>query len=100
MSSAFNVQYFVKVFPKIFTILAHYRCCGCCVIAGGPCFGMILALIRRFRVKMLYPISNVYVSFSLHPFIAQIFLLYYGMAQVFPFIRGCPALWRSAPSSP
>ena len=38
---------------------------------------------------MLYPISNVYVSFFRStPFIAQIFLLYYGMAQVFPFIRG------------
>ena len=89
MSSAFNVQYFVKVFPKILQFLPTTAAVAVVSLLAALVFGMILSLIRRFRVKMLYPISNVYVSFFRSPpFIAQIFLLYYGMAQVFPFIRG------------
>lgn len=88
VSSAFNVQYFFEVFPKILQYLPTTVTVAFVSFLISLVFGLFMALIRQYRVKILYPLSNVYVSFFRStPFIAQIFLLYYGMAQVFPFIK-------------
>lgn len=50
--------------------------------------GLILAVIIQFKVKILYQLSKTYVSFFRStPFIAQLFLFYYGLSQFSSFIR-------------
>ena len=59
MSSAFNVQYFVKVFPKILQFLPTTAAVAVVSLLAALVFGMILALIRRFRVKMLLSLIHI-----------------------------------------
>jgi putative amino-acid transport system permease protein len=54
----------------------------------GLVLALILAVIRIYNVKILYPISKLYISFFRGtPLLVQLFLLYYGIPQVLPFFR-------------
>ncbi|AOT69194.1 amino acid ABC transporter permease [Geosporobacter ferrireducens] len=49
------------------------------------CIGTTLALIATYRIKLLYPLSRVYISFFRGtPLLVQLFLLYYGIPQIIP----------------
>lgn len=62
----------------------------------GIVFALILALIlaniRVFKVPVLDPLSQLYISFFRGtPLLVQLFLLYYGLPQVFPLLVGLDA---------
>ncbi len=54
--------------------------------------GVILAVIRMYKVKVLHRISEVYISFFRGtPILIQLFLFYYGMPQIIPAFKEIPA---------
>jgi putative amino-acid transport system permease protein len=53
---------------------------------------VILANIRVFKVPVLDQLSQLYISFFRGtPLLVQLFLLYYGLPQVFPWLVGLDA---------
>ena len=62
----------------------------------GVIFALILAVIvaniRVFKVPVLNQISQLYISFFRGtPLLVQLFLLYYGLPQIFPIMVGIDA---------
>lgn len=54
--------------------------------------GVILAIIRMYKIKGIYRISEVYISFFRGtPILIQLFLFYYGMPQIIPSFKEIPA---------
>lgn len=84
----FDFHYFVQLFPKILSYLPRTMLISFLALILSLGLGMVLALIRQYRIPLLYPCTNVYVSFFRStPFIAQIYLFYYGLAQVSSWIN-------------
>lgn len=49
---------------------------------------IVLLIINKERIKILYPLSKFYVSFFRGtPVVVQMFILYYGLPQVFPVFK-------------
>ena len=79
---AFRVDYFLSMIPKILKLLPETVKVAVFSLALSLVFGLLLAIIRQYRIKGLNFISSVYVSFFRGtPFIGQLFLFYYGFAQ-------------------
>jgi putative amino-acid transport system permease protein len=58
----------------------------------GLMIAIMITLIIQRRLKILYPIARVYVSFFRGtPLIAQLFFLYFGLVQLFPSLKGMDA---------
>lgn len=55
--------------------------------------GMVLALILRSNIPVLKQLSILYVSFfRAIPTLVQLFLIYYGLPQIFPALSGMTAI--------
>ncbi|MGW9129229.1 amino acid ABC transporter permease, partial [Paenibacillus chitinolyticus] len=55
--------------------------------------GLVLALITKNRVPVLHQLANVYISFfRATPTLVQLFLIYYGLPQLFPSFSALNAL--------
>lgn len=55
--------------------------------------GLILALITKNRIPVLHQLSKVYISFFRGvPTLVQLFLIYYGLPQLFPGMSKMTAL--------
>lgn len=53
---------------------------------------LVIALIRTYKIRVLYSLSSVYVSFFRGtPLLVQLFLLYYGVPQIFPIFKSMNA---------
>jgi len=51
----------------------------------GLALGLVLALIHFFKIKFLKSFTRIYISFFRGtPLLVQMFLLYYGIPQIFP----------------
>lgn len=58
----------------------------------GLMIAIIVALIIQTKIKIIYPITKIYVSFFRGtPLIAQLFFLYFGLVQIFPSLKGMDA---------
>ncbi len=54
--------------------------------------GVILAVIRMYKVKIFHRISEIYISFFRGtPILIQLFLFYYGLPQIIPSFKEIPA---------
>lgn len=85
---SFKFDYFLSVFPTMLDYLFITLKLAFFSLLLGLVLGLVLAIISHYKMKILYPISKVYVSFFRStPFIAQLFLFYYGLAQYFEIIR-------------
>ncbi|HJA35197.1 MAG TPA: amino acid ABC transporter permease [Firmicutes bacterium] len=84
----FQFDYLFEVFPKIIKFLPFTFELALVSMVFATILGLILALIRQYRVKVLYQLSAIYISyFRGVPFIAQLFLFYYGVSQIVPFLQ-------------
>lgn len=89
---AFDLQYMLSLMP----ILLKYLGTTMEMALWGLGFSLILATaianIRVFRVPVLDSLSQLYISFFRGtPLLVQLFLLYYGLPQVFPVFVGMDA---------
>lgn len=84
----FRVDYFLEIIPKILKLLPATVIVALVSLILSLILGIILAVIRQYRIRGLYFLSTIYVSFFRGtPFIAQLFLFYYGFAQISETIR-------------
>ncbi len=85
MNSNIDFSYMLQVFPRILRAVPLTLVLATISMTFGLALGIILALIRFFKLKYLYLFSKIYVSFFRGtPLLAQLFLLYYGVPQIIP----------------
>ena len=88
----FDVDYMLSLLP----LLVRYLGTTLEMALWGGVFAVILALglalMRLYRVPILNPLSQLYISFFRGtPLLVQLFLLYYGLPQLFPVFIGLDA---------
>lgn len=88
----FDFNYMLNLMP----ILLKYLGTTMEMATWGLVFSLILAVIlaniRVFRVPVLDQLSQLYISFFRGtPLLVQLFLLYYGLPQIFPLLVGLDA---------
>lgn len=88
----FDVNYMLELMPILFKYLGTTLQ----MALWGMVFALILAVlvanIRVFKVPVLNQLSLLYISFFRGtPLLVQLFLLYYGLPQIFPIFVGMDA---------
>ncbi|MGR5130034.1 amino acid ABC transporter permease [Photobacterium swingsii] len=88
----FDFDYMLSLMP----ILLGYLGVTLNMALWGLLFSLIIAvfiaLIRVYRIPVLNQLAQVYISFFRGtPLLVQLFLLYYGLPQVFPIFIGLDA---------
>ncbi|WP_120513845.1 amino acid ABC transporter permease [Photobacterium salinisoli] len=88
----FDFEYMLSLMP----ILLKYLSTTMGMAVWGLFFALIisvtLALVRVYRLPVLDQLSQVYISFFRGtPLLVQLFLLYYGLPQIFPPLVGLDA---------
>ncbi len=81
----FDVTYFLESFPQLFKYV--YITLGITVVSMIISFviGIGLAIITKNKTEFLYSIARVYISFFRGtPLLVQLFVLYFGLPQIFP----------------
>lgn len=84
----FKIDYFVTMIPKVLKLLPATVKAALLALLLSLLLGLVLAVIRQYKIKGLYMLSSIYVSFFRGtPFIAQLFLFYYGLATISTTIK-------------
>ncbi|SCY34370.1 amino acid ABC transporter permease [Alkaliphilus peptidifermentans] len=90
----FNIDYgfMLQILPRILKTLHITLGLATMAMILGLIIATILALIGVFKIKVLHPLSKVYISFFRGtPLLAQLFLLYFGIPRVLPIFAGMNA---------
>ncbi|KKC98410.1 MULTISPECIES: amino acid ABC transporter permease [Photobacterium] len=88
----FDFEYMLSLMP----ILLKYLSTTMGMAVWGLVFALVisvaLALVRVYRLPVLDQLSQIYISFFRGtPLLVQLFLLYYGLPQIFPPLVGLDA---------
>ena len=84
----FKFDFFVELIFKISGYVGVTLKMAFIALIFAFILALALAIIRYYKVPVLNRISNIYVSFfRCTPYISQLFLFYFGLAQIVPFIR-------------
>ena len=79
----FDFSYFLEVFPGIASKLQVTLMLTVTAAFFSLIIGVIIAVIGYYKVKMLYPITRLYLSVLRGtPVVAQLYFFYYGLARV------------------
>jgi His/Glu/Gln/Arg/opine family amino acid ABC transporter permease subunit len=88
MDQLLDFSYLIKSVPAIAKGIPISLAIAFIAFFVGLIIGLFVALIKIYKVPVLYPIANVYVSFIRGtPLLVQIFLSYYGIPLVIRFIN-------------
>ncbi|WP_366516779.1 amino acid ABC transporter permease [uncultured Clostridium sp.] len=62
----------------------------------GLAVGILLTFIRLYKIPVLKQLAEIYISFFRGtPLLVQLFLLYFGLPQIFPLLKGMDAYTAS-----
>ncbi|MCT8977780.1 amino acid ABC transporter permease [Clostridium sp. CX1] len=90
--SKFDFHFFINLFPLMIKSLKVTFEISIFSMMLGLIISVAIALIVQTKVKVLYPITKVWVSFFRGtPLIAQLFFLYFGVVQLIPSLKGMNA---------
>lgn len=88
----FKMDYFIAMIPKVIKLLPATVKAALLSLLLSLLLGLVLAVVRQYKIKGLYALSSIYVSFFRGtPFIAQLFLFYYGLATISTTIKDMSA---------
>lgn len=88
----FDLNYFLNLVPLMMKYVVVTFEMSILSLVIGLILAVMIALIVHMKVKILYPIIKVWVSFFRGtPLIAQLFFLYFGVVQIFPSLKGMGA---------
>ena len=88
----FKFDYFVSIFSISLPYLKQTMEIALAGFVLAMIVAVVIAVITEYKVKILYPICRVYVSFfRCTPIMSQLFFFYYGLAQISLFFRSVPA---------
>lgn len=81
----FDVDYTLGIFPILFKYIDITLSMAFISGAIALIIAIIIAIIKTYNTKVLSQIADVYISFFRGtPLLVQLFLLYYGLPQIFP----------------
>ncbi|MFD1671290.1 amino acid ABC transporter permease [Agrilactobacillus yilanensis] len=90
---AFDWSYFFKAFPQLFSYIPSTLFMAFLAMALAVILGIIVALLQASSITFVRNIAKIYVSiFRGIPTLVQLFIVYYGLPQIFPVFKGVPAL--------
>lgn len=82
---SFDLLFMLEVLPRIIKYVYITLSITMLSMLIGICIGTGIALVRVYKIKVLYRLSGIYISFFRGtPLLVQLFLLYYGIPQVIP----------------
>lgn len=85
---SFDLNYFIEMFSIIGTGFKNTMTISLLSLFFAILLGFVVAAVRYYNVPVLKQIAVVYVSFFRStPFIAQLFVFYYGFAHLSEFIK-------------
>lgn len=88
----FDFHYFTNLIPLMVKSLQITFGISILALLLGLVIALVIALIVQAKVKVLYPLAKVYISFFRGtPLIAQLFFLYFGIVQLIPSLKGMNA---------
>ncbi|MFP7494956.1 amino acid ABC transporter permease [Terribacillus saccharophilus] len=89
----FDPIYFLEIFPELLPYVPLTVVMAVLSLVAAIIGGLILALILRAKIPVLYRVAVFYISFfRAVPTLVQLFLIYYGLPQLFPELRAMEAL--------
>ena len=92
----FDFDYFLRMFNVIAVGFKNTLSLSLISLFFAIILGAALAGVRYYNIPVLKQFSIVFTSFFRNtPFIAQLFVFYYGFAQIFEVIRKLPAYWAA-----
>ncbi len=84
----FKLSYLLEVLPIVVSKLPVTLQLTLISAIFSLCIGLIIAVIGYYKIKILYPISNLYVSLMRGtPIVTQLYFFYYGVAVYSSFVR-------------
>ena len=88
----FKMDYFIAMIPKVIKLLPATVKAALLSLLLSLLLGLVLAVVRQYKIKGLYALSSIYLSFFRGtPFIAQLYLFYYGLATISTTIKDMSA---------
>lgn len=88
----FDVEFFCSCFPALLLKIPYTLYLGLISFFFAFVLGMILGICYTSKNKVLRYIAGLYISyFRSTPYITQLFIFYFGLPQIFTFMRGMPA---------
>ena len=92
----FQFDYFLKMFSIIFLGFKNTVSMALLSLVFAVLLGFVLAAARYYSIPVLKQFSVVFTSFFRStPFIAQLFVFYYGFAQISETVRGLSSFWAA-----
>ncbi|MFD0869261.1 amino acid ABC transporter permease [Chlamydia abortus] len=89
----FDPSYIFELLPKIAKYIPITLLIAVVSMIIAVVIGLVLALIRNSQLKVLRSLAGVYISFfRAIPMLVQLFLIYYGLPQLFPFFSKMDAV--------
>ncbi|WP_192456446.1 amino acid ABC transporter permease [Musicola keenii] len=88
-----DFSYLLKVFPQVLMYLPTTALLAIVSMAIAIVLGLALALIRESRVLVVAKLVELYISlFRGIPSLVQLFIIYFGLPQLFPALNGLSAM--------
>lgn len=88
-----DFSYMAEVLPAILSYLPVTLILAVTSMVIGLGLGLVLALLRFTKVPVLNQVAAVYISlFRGMPTLVQLFLIYYGLPQIFPSMTSMGAM--------
>lgn len=84
----FDFVYFFGEFPRLIVKVPYTLFLGVLAFIAAMLMGLLLALAKQSRFRILRGASDLYVSyFRSTPYITQLFILYFGLPQIIYAMR-------------
>lgn len=84
----FNVNYFLSVFPQILPYLPVTLFIAIVSILFAMVLGLTIALLRNNKIIIVDAIFSLFISlFRGIPSVVLLFIIYYGLPQIFPVLK-------------
>ncbi|SET38108.1 amino acid ABC transporter permease [Thorsellia anophelis] len=88
-----DFDYIVLIFPKVLAYLPTTLWMALISMLFAMSIGLMLALIKLKGVRVINAIIDFYISiFRGIPTLVQLFLIYFGLPQLFPILNGIDAI--------
>lgn len=86
-------EFMISAFPTLIQALPITLFMAIAAMIFAIIGGLILALITKNKIPVLHQLSKLYISFFRGvPTLVQLFLIYYGLPQLFPEMSKMTAL--------
>ena len=89
----FDFSYFISLFGQLLPFVPVTLLMAVVSMALAIVLGLAITLLELSKIRALRLFAKFYVSlFRGIPTLVQLFIVYYGLPQIFPALRGIPAM--------